>query len=290
MRRLVAILVAVAVVALLFGARPTDPAAADPVRLAALRQVAAGQAAEADAALNAAQDLMDEGLLEAGRGQAAVLGGDQDPAAIMDRAALSFEAAANPIEVAYAALTDLAWTLRVLDQEGAPPTLTLRGGDMVALGAQWRATGLPLSAAADLRRAAEATLEALGDALAALARDDAAGALEAVAETEAALEIVRALDDELATMPFWIDTVEALIAATSDIAEAVLAGDPIALAEAQAAYDAAAADATRADQALAIALGEEAARITGPASAASGEAQRQVAATRAAIGTLSILP
>jgi hypothetical protein len=289
-RRLVAILAAVAVVALLFGARPADPATADPVRLAALRRVAAAQAAEADAALHEVQDLMDEGLLEAGRGQAAVLGGDEDPAAIMDRAALPFEAAASPIDVAYAALTDLAWTLRVLDPEGTPPVLTLRGGDMVALGAQWRATGLPLSAAADLRRAAEATLEALGDALAALARDDAAGALEAVAEAETALEVVRALDDELATMPFWIDTVEALISATSDIAQAVLAGDPIALAEAQAAYDAAAADATRADQALAIALGEEAARITAPASAASGEAQRQVAATRATIGALSILP
>jgi len=289
-RRLVAILAAVVVVVLLFGAAPADPANADPVRLAALRRVATAQAADADAALQEAQDLMDEGLLEAGRGQAAVLSGTEDPAAIMDRAAPSFETAANPIEAAQAALTDLAWTLRVLDPEGTPPTLTLRGGDVVALGSQWRATGLPLSAAADLRRAAEATLEALGDALAALARDEAAGALEAVAEAEAALEEVRTLDDELATMPFWIDTVEALIAATSDIAEAVLAGDPIALAEAQAAYDAAAANATRADQALAIALGEEAARITGPASAASGEAQRQVAATRVAISALSILP
>jgi hypothetical protein len=289
-RRLVAILAAVVVVALLFGAAPADPATADPVRLAALRRVATTQAAEADAALQEAQDFMDEGLLEAGRGQAAVLSGNEDPAVIMDSAALSFEAAANPIEVAQAALSDLAWTLRVLDPEGTPPTLTLRGADMVALGAQWRATGLPLSAAADLRRAAEATLEALGDALAALARDDAAGALEAVAEAEVTLEVVRTLDGELPTMPFWIDTVEALLAATADIAEAVLSGDPVALAEAQTAYDAAAADATRADQALAIALGEEAARITAPASATSGEAQRQVVATRVAIGALSILP
>lgn len=290
MRRLVAILAAAVVVALLFGAGPADPATADPVRLAALRRVATAQAAEADVALQEAQDFMDEGLLEAGRGQAAVLSGDDDPAVIMDRAAVSFEAAANPIEVAHAALADLAWTLRVLDPDGTPPTLTLRGEDMVALGAQWRATGLPLSAAADLRRAAEATLVALGDALAALERDDAAGALEAVAEAEAALEAVRALDREFPTLPFWIDTVAALIVATGDIAEAVLAGDPVALAEAQAAYEAAAAQATRADQALAIALGEEAARITAPASATSGAAQVQVAATRAAIGGLSILP
>lgn len=290
MRRLVAILAAVVVVALLFGAGPADPATADPVRLAALRRVAAAQALEADAALQEAQDFMDEGLLDAGRGQAAVLSGDEDPAAIMDDAALSFEAAANPIETAHAALADLAWTLRVLDPDGTSPTLALRGADMVALGAQWRATGLPLSAAADLRRAAEATLVALGEALAALERDDAAGALEAVAEAEAALEAVRGLDREFPTLPLWIDTVDALIAATGDIAEAVLAGDPVGLADAQAAYDAAAANATRADQALAIALGEEAARITAPASATSGAAQVQVAATRAAIGGLSILP
>ena len=208
----------------------------------------------------------------------------------MDQAALSFEAAAAPIEVAQAALTDLGWTLRVLDPDGTPPTLALRGPDMVALGAQWRATGLPLAAVADLRHAAEATLTALGDALAALERDDAAGALESLAEAEAALDVVRASEDELPTLPFWIATVDALIAATTDIAEAVLAGDPVALAEAQAAYDAAAGDASRADQALVIALGETAAGITAPASAASGEAQREVAATRAAIGALSILP
>jgi len=289
-RRLVAILAAVAVVALLFGAGPADPATADPVRLAALRRVATTQAAEADAALQEARDFMDEGLLEAGRGQAAVLGGDEDPAAIMDNAALAFEAAANPIEVAHAALTDLAWTLRVLDPEVTPPTLTLRGADMVALGAQWRATGLPLSAVADLRRAAEATLTALGDALAALEQDDAVGALDALAEAEVALDVVRRSDGELPTLPFWIATVEALIAATTEIAEAVLEGDPDALAEAQAAYDVAAADASRADQALVIALGETAAGITAPASAASGEAQREVAAARDALGALSILP
>lgn len=290
MRRLAAILVAVAVVALLFGASPAEPAVADPVRQAALRRVAASQAADADAALQEAQDLMDEGLLEAGRGQAAALAGDQDPVAIMDRAALSFEAAAAPVEVAQAALTDLGWTLRVLDPERSPPTLSLRGADMVALGAQWRATGLPLASVADLRRAAESTLTALGDALAALARDDAAGALAALTEAEAALELVRTFDGELPTLPFWITTVEALIAAATDITEAALAGDPAALAEAQAAYDAAAADAARADQALVIALGETAAGITAPASSASGGAQREVAATRAAIGALSILP
>ena len=63
----------------------------------------------------------------------------------------------------------------------------------------------------------------------------------------------------VSTLPVWVDTVEALLAATADIAHAVQAGDAEALAEAQAAFEAAADDAARADQALTIALGEAAA-------------------------------
>ena len=62
--------------------------------------------------------------------------------------------------------------------------------------------------------------------------------------------MVRASEDDLTTLPFWVDTVEALLAATADIARAAQAGDAEALAEAQAAYAAAADDAERADQAL----------------------------------------
>ncbi len=290
MRRIVAIVAAVLVVAVLFGAAPADPATPDPVRQAALRRVAAAQAAAADAALRDGQDLMDDGMLEAGRGQAAVLSGTENPADSVDLAALLFEQAATPIDHAQTALAELAWTLRILDPDASPPSLALDGSDLNDIGAQWRATGPPLSAAADLRRAAEATLTALGDALAALARGDATAALESIADAETALETVRASADALPTLPVWIATVEALIAATTDIATAVLAGDATGLAEAQVAYEAAAATATRADQALAIALGETAASITAPASASSAAALREVAATRAAISALSILP
>jgi hypothetical protein len=290
MRRVVAVLAAVVVFAVVFGARPADEATADPVRLAALRLVAVAQVTAAEAALAEAEDRLDEGLLEAGRGQAAVLGGRQDPAAIMDGAAGSFESAAEPIGEAQAALVDLAWTLRALDPGVAPPSLDPGPDDLRDLAAQWRATGMPLSAEADLRRAAEATLTALGMALAALDDDDPAAALEAIAEAEAALDVVRASGREVTTLPFWIDTVEALLAAATDIAEAAQAGDAAALAAAQAAYEAAAADATRADQALAIALGEAASGITGPASTVSGDVLRDVEAARAALAALSILP
>jgi hypothetical protein len=292
MRRVVVAAAALIVVAALFGARPSDLATADPVRQAALRQLATEQAEVADLALGDVEDLLGTGVREAGRGQAAVLGGSDDPALIMDTAGISFETAAEQAENAQAALADLAWTLHLLDPEAASPTLAYGPAELVDLGARWRATGLPLAAAADLRRAAEATLGALASALAALGRDDPSAALAALADAEASLDVVREFAErgDVSTLPFWITTVEALLAAATDIANAVLAGDPEALAASQAAYEAAAVDAQRADQALAIALGEAAAGITSGPAATSAEALRDVVAARDALAGLSILP
>ena len=68
------------------------------------------------------------------------------------------------------------------------------------------------------------------------------------------------------------------------MALAAQAGDPVALTEAQAAYEAAAADAARADQALTIAIGETAAQIVRPASASSAVALRAVSRHSGRIG------
>jgi hypothetical protein len=289
-KRIVAGLAAVAAVILLYGARPMEPATPDPVHLAALRREAASQAMAADAALAEAETLLARGIREGARGQTVVLGGTDDPVPIVDGAALAIESAAGPIDDARAALADLAWTLRAIDPEAGTPTLDPRGADMGAIGAQWRATGLPLAAQADLRHLAEATLAALDDALAALDRNDLDGAQEALAEAEALLDQIRGRGDELSTLPFWVATVDDLLDATADIAAAAEAGDPVALAAARAAYDAAANEAGRADQALTIALGEAASRITLPASATSADALRDVVAVRAALAGLSILP
>jgi hypothetical protein len=290
MRRVVAAVAAITLIALFFGARPTDQANADPVRVAALRALATEQATRADGALRDVEDLLNAGLREASRGQSAVLGGTDDPAAIMEQAALSAEAAAAHTELARAALAELAWTLRILEPEAPPPAISSEPADLVDLAARWRTTGPPLAAEADLRRAAESTLGALESALAALDRDDPAAALAALADAEASLDLVRDSVDGVTTLPFWIATVDGLLDAATDIALAAQAGDAEAMAAARAAYEAAADEAGRADQALAIALGEAAAGITGPPSAVSAEILREVAAARAALAALSILP
>jgi hypothetical protein len=286
----VAAVAAVAAVVVLFGAHPLDPGGADPVRQALLTGLAAEQAQAADTALAEAERLMRDGVREGGRGQAAILSGPDDPADALNLAAAAFEAAAEPLDAAQDPLAALRWTLLALDPLAEPPTLLLRPTDAQDIGAQWRAAALPASALADLRREAEATLESLEDALAALETDDYDAALAAVEDAEASLAQVRAFNGDLSTLPFWIDTVDALLEATGDIARAAQAGDEAAVAEAQAAYDAAAEHADQADQALTIALGEAAARVTGPASTSSAVALRAVQATRESLAAVSILP
>jgi hypothetical protein len=287
--RTAAILAAIVILAIVLGARSPDPGEADPVRRAWLIQVAAAQADAADRSLVDAERLMREAADEARRGQAAVLTGDDDPAEAMNLAAAGFESAAGPLSEAREALAILRWTLRAIDPALEAPDSGVTAPDAQAIAAQWRAAALPSSALADLRRNAEATLEALDDALAALEAGDANAALVALDSAEARLGDIRPFKDSLPALGYWVETVEDLVGATRGIALAAQAGDPAALADAQAAYDIAAADANRADQALTIALGEAVVRITGPAAASSAAALRGVEATRAELAGLSIL-
>jgi hypothetical protein len=277
------------VVAFVFGVRAADASDADPIRVAWLSAEAAAQAASADAALATAESQMRDATEEARRGQAAVLEGEVDPTVPLEAAGVGFEAAATPFGQARAELAHLGWTLRALDPQAIPPTLEMEPSDVAAIGGQWRAAAPTCAILAGLRRQAEGTLEALDDALAALDADDPAAALDATDTAAALINQVREFTDSLATLGFWVDTVDALIDAGRDIALAAQAGDAAALAEAQARYEVAATDAGRADQALTIALGEAATQATGPASSSSADALRAVATARDQVAGLSIL-
>jgi hypothetical protein len=287
--RIAVFLASAVLLALLFGARSADSRVADPLRVAWLTDEVAVQARAADAALEAAENLMRGAIDEARRGQAAVLGGADDPTAALEAAGLGFEAAATPLADAHAAFVVLGWTLRAIDPQESSPQLGLLPADLVAVGAQWRAAAPPSAALTDMRRQAESTLEALNDGLAALDADDPSAALDAMNRATGYLEHVRGFSSQPSTLGYWIDTVAALIDAARAIALAAQAGDAAALAAAQAAYDAAATNAGRADQALTIALGEAATGIISPASASSAAALRAVGAARDQLAGLSIL-
>ena len=289
MIRVAAFIAAVLLLLVLLGARSADPGVSDPIRLAWLARVGASQADAADEALVLAEDVMVEGTDHAREGMTAILSGDTDPAVPLAQAAASFESAAPLVDAAQASLTALRWTLLALDPNAAVPELTIQQADILAISAQWLAAAPPSAALADLRRQAEGTVTLLGDALASLDADDPEAALVSLDEAEAALEPLRDQADRMPALGVWIDTVDALITAMRDIALAAQAGDQAALTEAQAAYEAAAADAARADQALTIAIGESAAQIVRPASASSAVALRAVSATRDELAALSIL-
>ncbi|HUG95373.1 MAG TPA: hypothetical protein VMK30_04455 [Pleomorphomonadaceae bacterium] len=295
MIRIAVFLASAVLLALLLGARSADSLVSDPLRVAWLTDEAVVHARAADAALEATENLMRGAIDEARRAQAAVVGGTEDPTAALEAAGLGFEAAATPLTDAHAALIRLGWTLRAIDPRETSPQIGLLPADLVAVGAQWLAAALPSAALGDMRRQAESTLEALDDGLAALDDDDPSAALEAIDRATGHLEQVRDFQvrdvdsQEASTLAYWVDTVDALIGAARDIALAAQAGDAAALAAAQAAYEAAATNAGRADQALTIALGEAATGITGPASTSSADALRAVGAARDQLAGLSIL-
>lgn len=289
MIRIAAFLAAVILLLVLLGARSADPAVSDPVRLAWLARVGASQAAAADQALADAEELMLAATDEARRGMSAIVAGDADPTAGLTAAASGFEDAAPSVGDAQTNLTALRWTLHALDPNAPGPELTIEQADVLAISAQWLAAVPPSAALTDLRRQAEATVTFLTDAVASLDEDDPAAALASLDQAEAALEPIRDRSDQIPALGVWVETVDALMSAVRDIALAAQAGDPAALADAQAAYEAAATDAARADQALTIAIGESAAQIVQPASASSAEALRAVTASRGELAALSIL-
>ncbi len=289
MIRVAAFIVAVVVLLVLLGARSADPAVSDPVRIAGLIRLGATQAAAADASLADAEGRMRAATEQARQGMSAIVAGEADPTVGLTAAADGFEQAAPSVGDAQANLTALRWTLLALDSNATIPELTVRQADILAISAQWLAAVPPSAALTDLRRQAEETVTLLTAAVASLDADDPAAALESIDQADAALEPIRDESDQIPALGVWVDTVDALSTAVRDIALAAQAGDPAALAEAQAAYEAAAADAARADQALTIAIGESAAQIVRPASASSAVALRAVTAARDELAALSIL-
>ncbi len=289
MIRVAAFIAAVILLLVLLGARSADPDVSDPVRTAWLALVGASQATAADQSLADAEELMLAATDQARQGMSAIVAGNADPAVGLTAAASGFEGAAPSVGDAQTNLTALRWTLQALDPNAAAPQLTIEQADVLAISAQWLAAVPPSAALTDLRRQAEEAVTRLTDAVAALDADDPAAALASLDQAEAALEPIRDQSDQIPALGVWIETVDALITAARDMALAAQAGDPVALAEAQAAYEAAAADAARADQALTIAIGETAAQIVRPASASSAEALRAVTATRDELAALSIL-
>jgi hypothetical protein len=244
-------------------ARPVAAASADPPREAERQAWLRASAAEADAALERLSLLLEEVVDSARVGSARIVSGEEPPGPDLEAAAVMLDGAGPAVAAARRALGELRGTL-----DGIRPDVgALAGYDVLALDPGIIAAQLRTSAAAavpfvERRWATEATLEGLGEALAALDRDDPRNALRALDGADAELEVVANWENPPPSLPFWVDTTSDLLAAARAIAEAAIAGDATAAAIAAEAYAIAAERAGPADRSLALAMAEAGSAIT----------------------------
>jgi hypothetical protein len=140
--------------------------------------------------------------------------------------------------------------------DAAPLPPSPDGGELASIGGLLRATADAGTTFAATRRRAEGLSRGLLDALDALAAgriDEADSVLRDARDT---VEAVRPLEDAQPALTVWTGTADAMIRAMQRFVDAVRETDSAAAEAARAEFEAAAEDATSADRALRIGLGE----------------------------------
>jgi hypothetical protein len=238
-------------------ARPAAAASADPAGEAARQAWLVTTAGATDVALERLQVELEAAIDSARRGAALIISGEEPPGPALIESAAVLEASRDEVTQAAAATTQLRGTLACarpgaaqLAADGAVPD------EVLSVAVQLRASASAADPFVERRWAADATLTALSNALAALDGDDPHGALVALDEADAAMEVVAAWDEPPPSLGYWVQTTGALLGAARAIADATLANDPAAATAAAEAYRAAAATARDADRALALAIAE----------------------------------
>jgi hypothetical protein len=284
--RLVLGVVAAVMVGLVFGQRPADPAQADPARGLVVERRVVIEASHAEDALTSLARRLQLALDDARAGSAAVRRGAEQPGPKLTAAAEQLMAARTGVAAARTALERLRGTLRAMPTPAPSPELTLTEGQLTAIAAQLEGSAALADAFAEMRRSTDETLGALERALIGLRDDDPSEALAAVAETDQWLDVVRRWEQALPTMPLWVKTTQTLLDAAADLAQAQLSGDDDAAAAAARAYRAAADEARRADQALAVAFAEGGSAVTATPLQQLAAALALAEETRSAVASL----
>lgn len=246
----------------LLSQRSPDPFVADPGAAATTRAALSAARADAAGALDALAAMLDRALREARTGASLTVAGDQEPGPHLAAAASALSGGDALVTRASDALGRVAGQLAILQPRAAPPRLVVDSGAVGSAAGQLTDTVDAANAFEAMRRATQATLQALGTALAALDRSDPAAALAALDTADQQLAAVKGWPGQLQTLPIWIDTTGRLLEAARAIAVAARSDDPAALKAAGAEYQSAAADAHQADLALSIAVAEGGSGVT----------------------------
>lgn len=271
---------AILVLVPLLGSGGPEPSAA-----MAARRLVLDRAVAADSALHALEQAIAPGLDSARRGSARVVSGD-DPPGVELRAAAAALASADPAAVAARRAVAALEGARLLVGVGTAIELGVPRGEVPTLAAQLEGTASAADAFAEMRRRAEGLVLGLEAALSALDEGSVAEARELVAAVRDDHDALAAWDVDLATLPVWIGTTDAMIGSMERIIAATEAGDEDAATAAGEDFTALAEEAAPADRALRIAIGEGGSAVTAAPLGRLADLLREVAMTRLEVASI----
>ncbi len=249
------------------------------------RRLVAARAAAADAQLAELEAAIEPGLDAARRGAALVVTGDEAPGSAL-RLAADHLALADPIaDRALMSLDALDGAVQAAGMDPAVPSLPA-AGELASIAAQLGGSADAADAFAAMRSRAEQLVSTLDEALAALEDGSLTEAETLVAEARADHDALAAWEVELVTLPVWLGTTDAMIGAMEEILAATEAGDEAAALAAAEDFAALAEEASPADRALRIAMGEGGMAVTAAPLGRLADYLRTVAAARAEVAAI----
>jgi hypothetical protein len=263
LRRIATAIVIALVVGIGLGLRSPDPLRADPPLAAARLRHLAAVASTADGAVLRLSAALAEALDHGRQGAALTVAGDASPAPELISAADRLVAAASAADAVRRSLAEMAGTAASIDPRTEVPALGYDSPELQLIAVQLRDTADAAAVFVERRHATEEIVRALGDALAALDRDEPSAALDSLDQARAPMSLLEAWEERPALLRYWMTITGDLIDAAGQIANATLDGDPSAVAAAAARYAQAATAARGADNALALSLSEGGSAVTG---------------------------
>ena len=224
-------------------------------------------------------------LEAARRGSTRVVTGMEPPGSELRAAASALTSAAGAAGRAEAAVRAVEGARRAIGV-GSPIELAASTADVESIATQLEGTAGAADAFATMRGRAEGLLAGLDGALAALDEASLDEARDRVARARADHDALAAWDVELVTLPVWIETTDAMIAAVETIIAATEDGDEEAAVQAATEFASLAEDAAPADRALRIAIGEGGSAVTAAPMGRLADLLRAVAETRLEVASI----
>ena len=257
----------------------------DPAVAIGARRLVLARAERADQALAALERAIAPALDAGRRGSAMVVTGTDPPGAELRSAASALTSAAGAAGQADAAVRALEGARRTIGV-GSPIELAASPAEVESIAAQVEGAAGAADAFAAMRRRAEGLLAGVHGALTTLDEGSLAEARDLVGQARADHDALAGWDVELVTLPIWIETTDAMIAAVETIIAATEAGDDDAAVEAANEFASLAEDAAPADRALRIAIGEGGSAVTAAPMGRLAAVLREVAETRLEVASI----